>query len=54
MARAFIEAFQSESDVSSACDAVETIIAAQPQAVEQLNRYGSRSPSYTAQDLCPF
>jgi hypothetical protein len=54
MARAFIETFQSESDVSSACDAVETIIAAQPQAVEQLNRYGSRSPSYTAQDLCPF
>jgi hypothetical protein len=54
MARAFIETFQSESDVSSACAAVETIIAAQPQAVEQLNRYGSRSPSYTARDLCPF
>lgn len=54
MARTFAETFQSTADLSSACAAVETIIAAQPQAVSQLNRYGSRSPSYTSRDLCPF
>jgi hypothetical protein len=54
MARLFLETFQATADVHSACVAVETIIAAQPQAVDQMNRYGSRSPTYTAQDLCPF
>lgn len=54
MAVLFLETFQSTADVHSACVAVETIIAARPEAVDQLNRYGSRSPSYTALDLCPF
>ena len=54
MAVLFLETFQSTADVHSACVAVETIIAARTEAVDQLNRYGSRSPSYTAQDLCPF
>jgi hypothetical protein len=30
------------------------IIAARPEAVTLLNRYGSTSPVYEAQDLCPF
>lgn len=54
MARTFLETFQSTANVSSACEAVRTIIDGAPEALAQLNRYGSRSPSYTAQDLCPF
>lgn len=50
----FLETFQSTADIHGACIALETIIAARPEAVDQLNRYGSRNPTYTAQDLCPF
>lgn len=54
LAVAFWESYQSTSDVHSACLALETIITVRPEAVEQLNRYGSRNPTYSAQDLCPF
>lgn len=54
MARAFLEAYQTTADIHSACGSVASIIASRPEAVTQLNRYGSRSPSYTAPDLCPF
>ncbi|GAB4521322.1 MAG: hypothetical protein OHK0046_32560 [Anaerolineae bacterium] len=55
LSRVFLEAYQSNSgDLSAACSAMQNVIAAQPAAVDLLNRYGSRSPTYTPRDLCPF
>jgi hypothetical protein len=45
---------QSTNNLRSACDDVRAIMAARPEAVSLLNRYGSRSPVYTAAALCPF
>jgi hypothetical protein len=46
--------FQVTNNLHSACLEVQAIIAGRPEAIGLLNRYGSRSPAYTAQDLCPF
>ncbi len=54
MAVAFWDSFQTTNNLRSACQAVQDIITARPEALELLNRYGNRSPSYTANDLCPF
>ncbi len=54
MARVFFETVQATGDVSGACAQVQAIIAQRGEALELLNRYGSRSPRYTAQQLCPF
>ncbi|MCB9450043.1 MAG: hypothetical protein H6672_01305 [Anaerolineaceae bacterium] len=54
MTTAFWDAFQSSYNMHSACAAVQSVIAVRPEAVGLLNRYGSRSPTYTAGDLCPF
>lgn len=54
MALRFYETFTNEANVGSACTAVSAIIAARPEALSQLNRYGSRNPTYTQADLCPF
>lgn len=56
--RALIDAFwngwQTTNNLHSACQQVQAIISARPEALDLLNRYGSRSPVYTASDLCPF
>ncbi|MFW5772723.1 MAG: hypothetical protein ACOCZH_05295 [Phototrophicaceae bacterium] len=54
LARVFWETFQQTSDMSAACVVVEQTIAAREDALELINRYGTRSPSYTPRDLCPF
>jgi hypothetical protein len=54
MSSAFWDRLQQTNNLRSACDAVRAIINARPEALAQLNRYGSRSPTYTASDLCPF
>ena len=54
MGIAFWDTFQTTNNLRSACQAVQDIITARPEALELVNRYGSRSPSYTATDLCPF
>lgn len=54
LSQAFWNAFQVTNNMNSACLEVQAIIAARPDAVSLLNRYGSRSPTYTAGDLCPF
>lgn len=54
MADAFWNAFQVTNNMRSACAAVQDIITARPEALELINRYGSRSPTYRAGDLCPF
>ncbi|MBZ0276027.1 MAG: hypothetical protein K8I60_07785 [Anaerolineae bacterium] len=51
---AFWDAFQASYNLHNACIAVQSVIAVRPEAVGLLNRYGSRSPTYTAGDLCPF
>jgi hypothetical protein len=54
LAQTFITAFQQTADVRSACQQVRAIINTRPEALDLLNRYGTRSPRYTAQGLCPF
>jgi hypothetical protein len=54
MSTAFWDALQVTNNLHSACLEVQGIIAARQEALSLLNRYGSRSPTYTAQDLCPF
>jgi hypothetical protein len=50
----FWEAYQSTADTSQACRQVQQVIAERPEALEHLNRYGRRSPTYSAGFLCPF
>ncbi|MCC6615069.1 MAG: hypothetical protein IT320_16450 [Anaerolineae bacterium] len=54
MAQAFWDALQITNNLRSACLEVESIIAVQPEALGLLNRYGSESPTYNANDVCPF
>ncbi|MBZ0282286.1 MAG: hypothetical protein K8L97_16210 [Anaerolineae bacterium] len=50
----FWNGWQVTNNLNSACREVQAIIASRPEAISLLNRYGSRSPIYSAQDLCPF
>lgn len=54
MIDAFWNTFQTTNNLASACREVQAIITARPEAVGLLNRYGSRSPTYTADEMCPF
>jgi hypothetical protein len=54
LSQAFWNAYQVTHNLNSACLEVQAIIAARPDAVSLLNRYGSRSPTYAPGDLCPF
>lgn len=54
MSQVFWDTYQATADLTSACASVQAFIAGRPEAVSLLNRYGSRSPTYTARDLCPF
>jgi hypothetical protein len=54
MAVTFWNAYQVTNNLNAACLNVQTVIAARQEALGLLNRYGSRSPTYTADDLCPF
>ncbi|MBL8160647.1 MAG: hypothetical protein JNJ61_01580 [Anaerolineae bacterium] len=54
MVSTFWNAWQLTNNLNSACRQVQALIAQRPEAVTLLNRYGSRSPVYSAQDLCPF
>jgi len=54
MINSFWNGYQVTNNLHSACLEVQAIINARPEAVGLLNRYGSRSPTIAAQDLCPF
>jgi hypothetical protein len=54
LAFTFWNAFQITNNLNSACREVQSIIAGRPEALNLINRYGSRSPTYSALDLCPF
>lgn len=54
LAKTFWNALQVTNNSHSACLEVQDIIGARQDALELINRYGSRSPTYTATSLCPF
>jgi hypothetical protein len=54
LAMTFWNAYQVTNNLRSACQEVKEFISARPEAVDLLNRYGSRSPIYTDTTLCPF
>lgn len=54
MAKTFWNALQVTNNLHSACLEVQDIITARQEGLTLLNRYGSRSPTYTAADVCPF
>ncbi len=54
MAYAFLSGWEATNNLSNACSLVQAVIDSRPEAIELLNRYGSRSPQYTESDLCPF
>ncbi|GEM_PF-2708644 len=45
---------QTSNNLHVACLAVQEVIAQRPDTLSLLNRYGSHSPTYEAQELCPF
>jgi hypothetical protein len=54
MATSFINAFSLQGNVGTACDQVSAIVEVEPLAIELMNRYGTRNPTITATELCPF
>jgi len=54
MTYTFWNALQVSNDLHNACLQVLDLVDRRPEALSLLNRYGSRSPTYTAIDLCPF
>jgi len=54
LSQAFWNAYQVTNNMNSACLEVQAVIATRPETLTLLNRYGSRSPTYAAGDLCPF
>lgn len=54
MAEVYWQTYQTSNNLNSACAAVQGFIEENAAALDLLNRYGSRSPVYTAQRLCPF
>lgn len=54
LADVYWQTYQTQNNLNSACQAVQAVINQQPQALNLMNRYGTRNPTYTTQDLCPF
>ncbi len=54
MATSFVSTFSLQGDIGAACDQVNAIVDVEPQALELMNRYGTRNPTITASELCPF
>ena len=54
MSRTFWDTFQVVNNMNTACQAVLAIVEDQPQALDLINGYGNRNPTYNAYDLCPF
>lgn len=54
MANAFVDSLSQTGDLHEACSAVQAVIEERDEALGFINRYGSRNPSYTTLDLCPY
>jgi hypothetical protein len=50
----FWNSLQVTNNLHTACTEVQSIISTRPEALDLINRYGSRSPTLSAGDLCPF
>ena len=54
MSYAFWQALEETQNLNSGCLAVQAVMESRPEALNLLNRYGSRNPTYISTDLCPF
>jgi hypothetical protein len=54
MAYRWSDSYARSGDLHAACLDTLSIVQERPEVLRLLNRYGSRSPSYAALDLCPF
>jgi hypothetical protein len=54
LADVYWRSYQESNNLNIACNAVLAAIEERPLALDVLNRYGTRNPTYTAQSLCPF
>jgi hypothetical protein len=54
MAQEFWNALQITNNLHSACLKAQEVTLARADALELINRYGERSPTLAAADLCPF
>lgn len=54
MANVFVETLSESGDLHASCLAVQAVITERETALGYINRYGNRSPIYTALDLCPY
>jgi len=54
MAQRFADTMAITNNLNEACTEVRALINENSEALDLLNRYGNRSPSYSALDLCPF
>ncbi len=50
----FWTTYQESNNLNVACQVVLEFVNTRPDALDLLNRYGTRNPTYTAQNLCPF
>ncbi len=54
MANRFVDTLTITNDLHESCLEVLSVIAERPEALDFVNRYGQRSPTYTPLELCPF
>lgn len=54
MTEIFVDILSVTNDLHESCLAVQVIIEERSEAINLLNRYGSRSPQYDALQLCPY
>lgn len=54
LANVFVDTLTRTGDLHSSCLAVQDIIITREEALDFINRFGSRSPQYTALELCPY
>ncbi|MFW5709150.1 MAG: tetratricopeptide repeat protein [Chloroflexota bacterium] len=54
LAQIFWDSYQVTGSMAESCQEVRTSLQTRRDAIDLLNRYGTRNPSYTANDLCPF
>lgn len=54
LANVFVETYGQNVDLHASCDAVRAVMADRPSALTLLNRYGTRNPTYTTLDVCPY
>lgn len=54
MSDIYWNAYQESNNLNVACQPVLEFVERRQEALELLNRYGTRNPTYTAESLCPF